>query len=67
MIKKKRESSFGESGFGCVLKGWIEKNRTALGKPGTGLNVDVKTLNPMIFKVIKSGCYGNFLIYSLHI
>jgi hypothetical protein len=45
MIKKKRESSFGESGFGCVLKGWIEKNRTALGKPGTGLTVDVKTLN----------------------
>ncbi|CAL0308145.1 unnamed protein product [Lupinus luteus] len=39
------ESLLGESGFGCVFKGWIEENGTAPVKPGTGLTVAVKTLN----------------------
>lgn len=40
------ESLLGEGGFGCVFKGWIEENGTAPVKPGTGLTVAVKTLNP---------------------
>ena len=39
------ESLLGESGFGCVFKGWMEENGTAPVKPGTGLTVAVKTLN----------------------
>ncbi|KAE8695786.1 putative receptor-like protein kinase [Hibiscus syriacus] len=39
------ESLLGEGGFGCVFKGWINENGTALVKPGTGLPVAVKTLN----------------------
>ncbi|XVE91427.1 hypothetical protein REPUB_Repub01dG0008700 [Reevesia pubescens] len=39
------ESLLGEGGFGCVFKGWIEENGTALVKLGTGLTVVVKTLN----------------------
>ncbi|XP_024015666.1 receptor-like serine/threonine-protein kinase At3g01300 isoform X1 [Eutrema salsugineum] len=40
------ESLLGEGGFGCVFKGWVEENGTAPVKPGTGLTVAVKTLNP---------------------
>ena len=39
------ESILGEGGFGCVFKGWIEENGTALVKPDTGLTVAVKDLN----------------------
>ncbi|XVF58238.1 hypothetical protein PTKIN_Ptkin07bG0048600 [Pterospermum kingtungense] len=39
------ESLLGEGGFGCVFKGWINENGTALVKPGAGLPVAVKTLN----------------------
>ncbi|XP_066363120.1 serine/threonine-protein kinase PBL34-like isoform X1 [Miscanthus floridulus] len=39
------ESLLGEGGFGRVYKGWIGENRTAPGRPGTGLTVAVKTLN----------------------
>jgi hypothetical protein len=40
------ESVLGGGGFGYVFKGWIEENGTAAVKPGTGLTVAVKTLNP---------------------
>ncbi|XP_057832139.1 serine/threonine-protein kinase PBL34 isoform X3 [Cryptomeria japonica] len=40
------ESVLGGGGFGYVFKGWIEENGTAPVKPGTGLTVAVKTLNP---------------------
>ncbi|KAH0907335.1 hypothetical protein HID58_039162 [Brassica napus] len=40
------ESLLGEGGFGCVFKGWIQEHGTAPVKPGTGLTVAVKTLNP---------------------
>ncbi|KAF3956098.1 hypothetical protein CMV_018752 [Castanea mollissima] len=39
------ETLLGEGGFGCVFKGWINENRTAPVKPGTGVAVAVKTLN----------------------
>lgn len=40
------DSLIGEGGFGHVFKGWIEENGTAPAKPGTGLVVAVKILNP---------------------
>ncbi|MCO5593661.1 hypothetical protein L7F22_047677 [Adiantum nelumboides] len=40
------DSIIGEGGFGHVFKGWIEEHGTAPAKPGTGLVVAVKILNP---------------------
>ncbi|CAA6670493.1 unnamed protein product [Spirodela intermedia] len=40
------DSILGEGGFGYVFKGWIEENSTAPAKPGTGVTVAVKSLNP---------------------
>lgn len=40
------DSLLGEGGFGYVFKGWVEENGTAPMKPGTGLVVAVKILNP---------------------
>ncbi|MCO5591132.1 hypothetical protein L7F22_045113 [Adiantum nelumboides] len=40
------DSLLGEGGFGYVFKGWVEENGTAPVKPGTGLVVAVKILNP---------------------
>lgn len=40
------DSLLGEGGFGYVFKGWVEENGTAPAKPGTGLVVAVKILNP---------------------
>lgn len=40
------DSLLGEGGFGHVFKGWIEEHGTAPAKPGTGLVVAVKILNP---------------------
>ncbi|KAL0735864.1 hypothetical protein Bca4012_012074 [Brassica carinata] len=40
------ESLLGEGGFGCVFKGWIQEHGTAPVKPGAGITVAVKTLNP---------------------
>ncbi|KAG6537931.1 hypothetical protein ZIOFF_003034 [Zingiber officinale] len=39
------ESLFGEGGFGCVFKGWIEESGTAPVKPDTELTDAFKTLN----------------------
>ncbi|MCO5567834.1 hypothetical protein L7F22_021530 [Adiantum nelumboides] len=40
------DSIVGEGGFGHVFKGWIQEHGTAPAKPGTGLVVAVKILNP---------------------
>ncbi|XP_002988311.2 probable serine/threonine-protein kinase PIX7 [Selaginella moellendorffii] len=40
------DSLLGEGGFGSVFKGWIDENGTGAVKPGTGLVVAVKQLNP---------------------
>lgn len=40
------DSLLGEGGFGHVFKGWIDEHGTAPVKPGTGLVVAVKILNP---------------------
>lgn len=40
------DSLLGEGGFGCVFKGWVDEYSTAPVKPGTGLTVAVKILNP---------------------
>ncbi|XP_071723133.1 serine/threonine-protein kinase PBL34-like [Rutidosis leptorrhynchoides] len=40
------ESLLGEGGFGRVFKGWISETGTSSAKPGAGLAVAVKTLNP---------------------
>ncbi|CAN7035149.1 unnamed protein product [Brassica oleracea var. botrytis] len=40
------ECLLGEGGFGCVFKGWIQEHGTAPVKPGAGITVAVKTLNP---------------------
>ncbi|GER35807.1 protein kinase superfamily protein [Striga asiatica] len=39
------DNLLGEGGFGCVFKGWINKNGSTPVKPGSGLTVAVKTLN----------------------
>ncbi|GAB2283483.1 Probable serine/threonine-protein kinase pbl3 [Dionaea muscipula] len=38
------ESLIGEGGFGCVFKGWIDPNTSALAKPGSGIVVAIKRL-----------------------
>ncbi|KAF8019418.1 hypothetical protein BT93_G0178 [Corymbia citriodora subsp. variegata] len=40
------EALLGEGGSGRVVKGWIKENGTAPVRPGTGLIVAVKTLEP---------------------
>lgn len=39
------DSVLGEGGFGCVFKGWVDKNTFAAAKWGTGLAIAVKRLN----------------------
>ncbi|KAK2995450.1 hypothetical protein RJ640_002747 [Escallonia rubra] len=36
------DSVLGESGFGCVFKGWIDKNTFTAARPGTGMVIVVK-------------------------
>ncbi|KAK2973402.1 hypothetical protein RJ640_011636, partial [Escallonia rubra] len=38
------DSLLRESGFGCVFKGWIDKNTSTAAKPGTGMVIVVKRL-----------------------
>ncbi|KAG0448138.1 hypothetical protein HPP92_027988 [Vanilla planifolia] len=40
------ETLLGEGGFGCVFKAWIDQKGTAPAKPGLGLTVAVKKLDP---------------------
>jgi hypothetical protein len=40
------DSVLGEGGFGSVYKGWIDELTLSACKPGTGLVVAVKKLNP---------------------
>ncbi|XP_022755768.1 probable serine/threonine-protein kinase PBL10 isoform X2 [Durio zibethinus] len=40
------DSVLGEGGFGSVFKGWIDENSFAATKPGTGIVIAVKRLNP---------------------
>ncbi|KAL8225224.1 hypothetical protein R6Q57_017781 [Mikania cordata] len=40
------DSVLGEGGFGLVYKGWIDEQSFAASKPGTGVVVAVKRLNP---------------------
>ncbi|KAK7811431.1 putative serine/threonine-protein kinase pix7, partial [Quercus suber] len=56
------ESLLGEGGFGCVFKGWINENRTAPVKPGTGVAVAVKTLNHDGLQGHKEWLVGEFII-----
>ncbi|KAK1281190.1 hypothetical protein QJS04_geneDACA015056 [Acorus gramineus] len=44
------ETYLGEGGFGCVFKGWIDKNTFAPTKPGTGIVVAIKKLKPESFQ-----------------
>ncbi|EFJ22709.1 hypothetical protein SELMODRAFT_151233 [Selaginella moellendorffii] len=44
------DSWIGEGGFGHVFKGWIDENGTAAVRPGSGLTVAVKQLNPEGFQ-----------------
>lgn len=57
------ESLLGEGGFGCVFKGWVEENGTAPVKPGTGLTVAVKTLNPDGLQGHKEWLVRSFLLF----
>ena len=44
------DSLLGEGGFGAVFKGWIDEHTFAAAKPGTGLIIAVKKLNPESFQ-----------------
>ncbi|CAL9144605.1 unnamed protein product [Musa hybrid cultivar] len=44
------DSLLGEGGFGAVFKGWIDEHTFAAAKPGTGLVIAVKKLNPESFQ-----------------
>ncbi|KAM7280134.1 hypothetical protein ACFE04_007268 [Oxalis oulophora] len=55
------ESLLGEGGFGCVYKGWISENGTSPAKPGAGLAVAVKTLNPEGLQGHKEWLHCHFL------
>lgn len=44
------DSMLGEGGFGSVHKGWIDEHSLAPSKPGTGLVIAVKRLNPESFQ-----------------
>lgn len=44
------DSVLGEGGFGAVFKGWIDEHTFAAAKPGTGLVIAVKKLNPESFQ-----------------
>ncbi|CAL9078367.1 unnamed protein product [Musa textilis] len=44
------DSVLGEGGFGAVFKGWIDEHSFAAAKPGTGLVIAVKKLNPESFQ-----------------
>lgn len=57
------ESLLGEGGFGCVFKGWVEENGTAPVKPGTGLTVAVKTLNPDGLQGHKEWLVRSFVLF----
>ncbi|GLT67051.1 hypothetical protein SLA2020_393850 [Shorea laevis] len=40
------DSMLGEGGFGSVFKGWIDQHSFTASKPGTGMVIAVKRLNP---------------------
>ncbi|KAK9053687.1 hypothetical protein SSX86_024761 [Deinandra increscens subsp. villosa] len=44
------DSVLGEGGFGSVFKGWIDEQSFAASKPGTGVVIAVKKLNPESFQ-----------------
>ncbi|KAG8374333.1 hypothetical protein BUALT_Bualt11G0120800 [Buddleja alternifolia] len=41
----RRDNVFGETGFGSVLKGWIDEHSLAASRPGWGIAIAVKRLN----------------------
>ncbi|KAH7667325.1 Non-specific serine/threonine protein kinase protein [Dioscorea alata] len=45
-----REYFLGEGEFGCVFKGWIDKNTFVPSRPGTGIGVAIKKLKPNSFQ-----------------
>ncbi|KAJ8441317.1 hypothetical protein Cgig2_024829 [Carnegiea gigantea] len=44
------DNLIGEGGFGCVYKGWIDKETLSAAKPGSGMVVAVKKLKPEGFQ-----------------
>ncbi|KAK1437076.1 hypothetical protein QVD17_02861 [Tagetes erecta] len=44
------DSVLGEGGFGSVFKGWIDEQSFTASKPGTGVVIAVKKLNPESFQ-----------------
>lgn len=40
------DSVLGEGGFGSVFKGWVDENTFLPSRPGTGMVIAVKKLNP---------------------
>eukprot|EP01018_Ginkgo_biloba_P037714 Gb_39620 [translate_table: standard] len=40
------ENLLGKGGFGCVFKGWIDEHEFIAVKPGMGIEIAVKKLNP---------------------
>ena len=61
------DSLLGEGGFGHVFKGWIEENGTAPAKPGTGLVVAVKILNPNGLQGHKEWLVILIFIFIIHL
>ncbi|GLT43324.1 hypothetical protein SLA2020_172840 [Shorea laevis] len=44
------DSMLGEGGFGSVFKGWIDEHSLTASKPGSGMVIAVKRLNPESFQ-----------------
>ncbi|GKV32881.1 hypothetical protein SLEP1_g41446 [Rubroshorea leprosula] len=44
------DSMLGEGGFGSVFKGWIDEHSLTASKPGNGMVIAVKRLNPESFQ-----------------
>ena len=59
------DSVLGEGGFGSVYKGWIDEHSLAAAKPGTGIIVAVKRLNPDGFQGHKEWLVSSVYFFNI--